>query len=125
MERRNAVVARRQAVKEKASERRNQLLASRDFQSFMADAEDMANWMNEKYKLASDESYRDLSNLERKLQKQEAFVRELRANEGRLMGLRKVAWTNKSLYLPNSFFFSSRLIKSFFFFFEFRLPRCS
>ncbi len=107
MERRNAVVARRQAVKEKASERRNQLLASRDFQSFMADAEDMANWMNEKYKLASDESYRDLSNLERKLQKQEAFVRELRANEGRLMGLRKVAWTNKSLYLPNSFFLFS------------------
>ncbi|CAG0913206.1 unnamed protein product [Notodromas monacha] len=91
LERRNAVVARRQAVKEKASERRNKLLASRDYQALMADADDMSSWMNDKLKLASDESYRDLSNLERKLQKQEAFVRELHANEGRLKGLRKAA----------------------------------
>lgn len=41
-------------------------------------------------KTASDESYKDLSNLERKLQKHEAFERELRANEGQLRMVNKL-----------------------------------
>lgn len=46
--------------------------------------------MAEKLKTASDESYRDLSNLERKIQKHEAFERELRANEGQLRTVNKL-----------------------------------
>lgn len=45
-------------------------------------------------KTASDESYRDLSNIERKLQKHEAFERELRANEGQLRSINKVKYLN-------------------------------
>lgn len=59
------------------------------YQQFRADADDFEKWMAEKKKLADDESYRDLSNLERKMQKHEAFERELHANEGQLRRLNK------------------------------------
>ena len=88
---RKQILARREAVKEKAAERRGLLHLSQAYQQFQADADDMFTWMTEKRKMASDESYRDLSNLERKLQKHEAFERELRANEGRLRNLNKVS----------------------------------
>ncbi|XP_049846907.1 spectrin beta chain, non-erythrocytic 1 isoform X2 [Schistocerca gregaria] len=88
-ERRNQVIARRQAVKEAAQVRRAALVASRDFQDFSADVHDLQGWLSDKMRTASDESYRDLSNLERKLQKHEAFERELRANEGQLRAVNK------------------------------------
>ncbi|XP_076029013.1 spectrin beta chain, non-erythrocytic 5 kst isoform X3 [Oratosquilla oratoria] len=86
-ERRNQVRDRRVNVKSKAQSRREMLNASMAYQEFKADADDFDKWMVEKKKLADDESYRDLNNLERKLQKQEAFERELRANEGQLRRL--------------------------------------
>ena len=46
--------------------------------------------MAEKSRTVQDESYRDLTNLERKLQKHEAFELELRANEGQLRSINKV-----------------------------------
>lgn len=59
------------------------------YQQFKADADDFDRWMTDKKKMADDESYRDLSNLERKMQKHEAFERELHANEGQLRRLNK------------------------------------
>jgi len=83
------VLARRQSVKDLAEERRNALTGANDFQEFSAKVEDLRNWVAEKTKIAADESYRDLNNLERKLQKHEAFERELKANEGQLRGINK------------------------------------
>lgn len=77
-------VKRRDAVKDKADERRQMFHNSLAYQQFKADADDFARWMAEKQKLADDESYRDLNNLERKLQKHEAFQLELHSNEGQL-----------------------------------------
>ncbi|XP_071454610.1 spectrin beta chain, non-erythrocytic 5 isoform X3 [Hetaerina americana] len=65
------------------------ILASAAFHSFSADADEFRSWLADKAKTAGDESYRDLTNLERKLQKHEAFERELRSNEGRLRDLNK------------------------------------
>lgn len=53
----------------------------------------------DKSKTAADESYRDLSNLERKLQKHEAFERELRANEGQLRNVNKVNFLSETSYM--------------------------
>lgn len=83
-DRRNQVLQRRQAVKEACQARSHALEASKNYQEFRAQVHDLRTWLAEKLKTASDESYRDLSNLERKLQKHEAFERELRANEGQL-----------------------------------------
>lgn len=89
-DRRRQVLARRQALKERAAERRASLIASRSFQEFSADVDDLRVWLSDKLKTAGDESYRDLNNIERKLQKHEAFERELRANEGQLRAVNKV-----------------------------------
>lgn len=82
--RRKQVLENRQAVKNKAYRRRELLEASRAYHEFKADLDEMLSWIQDKQKLASDESYRDLTNLERKLQKHEAFEAELKANEARL-----------------------------------------
>lgn len=88
-DRRNQVLARRQALKVLAAERYAALTASRSFQEFSADVDDLRAWLTDKLKTAGDESYRDLTNIERKLQKHEAFERELRANEGQLRTVNK------------------------------------
>lgn len=91
-DRRRGVIERRNRVKDAANKRRNGLNASHSFQNFAADVDDLSTWMDDKSKTASDESYRDLNNLERKLQKHEAFERELHANEGQLRSVNKVSW---------------------------------
>jgi spectrin beta len=98
-ERRGQVVARRAAVKDAAAARRAALDASHKFQDFSADVDDLRGWMADKLKTASDESYRDLTNLERKLQKHEAFERELHANEGQLRAVNKVSQSSLPLSL--------------------------
>ncbi|XP_063234159.1 spectrin alpha chain, non-erythrocytic 1 isoform X2 [Bacillus rossius redtenbacheri] len=99
-DRRDQVLARRQAVKDAALRRKAALEAARDFQDFSADVDDLRGWLDDKLKMAADESYRDLSNLERKLQKHEAFERELRANEGQL---RLVNRTGQGLLSENNY----------------------
>jgi len=86
-------------VKDQAALRRNALIASRNYQAFRADVDDLKTWLTDKLKTASDESYRDLTNIERKLQKHEAFECELRANEGQLRNINKV---NYNFYIYHS-----------------------
>ncbi|KAH9509152.1 hypothetical protein Btru_049222 [Bulinus truncatus] len=87
--RRKQVLERRQKVKDKANERRQALLASQAFQKFKQDANELSDWIKEKMKTATDESYRDLSNLMAKLQKHAAFEAELKANNERLKSINK------------------------------------
>ena len=53
----------------------------------------LSDWMKEKYKTATDESYRDLTNLLPKLKKHEAFEAELQANKRTLDAINKVRGT--------------------------------
>ncbi|KAJ8309236.1 hypothetical protein KUTeg_014110 [Tegillarca granosa] len=85
--RRKEILDRRQKVKDRAAERHNALLASQGFQEFKRNADELSSWMKEKYKTATDESYRDLSNLQEKLKKHQAFEAELKANNERLKDL--------------------------------------
>lgn len=80
-------------MKDAADARHYALTAANNFQEFAAKVDDLRGWIADKTKIASDESYRDLSNLERKLQKHEAFERELRANEGQLRAINKTGLT--------------------------------
>ncbi|XP_066281028.1 spectrin beta chain, non-erythrocytic 5-like isoform X2 [Branchiostoma lanceolatum] len=83
-QKRNQVVERRKKVKGRTKDRRAALQASLTYQEFLRDVEELSQWIREKYKAATDESYRDLTNLQGKLQKHEAFEAELRANTERL-----------------------------------------
>uniref|UniRef100_A0A3Q3WXZ6 Uncharacterized protein n=1 Tax=Mola mola TaxID=94237 RepID=A0A3Q3WXZ6_MOLML len=53
-------------------------------QDFQRDSDELLLWMDEKFKVAEDESYRDPTNILRKLKKHEAAEREMKANEVRL-----------------------------------------
>ena len=82
--RRKAVLTRRSELLEQANERRSQLDESHSLQQFLRDTEDAKNWVNEKSKIARDETYKDPSNLEAKIQQHQDFESELLANKGRI-----------------------------------------
>lgn len=50
-------------------------------QEFQRDADELLLWMDEKFKVAEDESYRDPTNVLRKLKRHEAAEREMQANQ--------------------------------------------
>ncbi|XP_061843662.1 spectrin beta chain, non-erythrocytic 5 [Nerophis lumbriciformis] len=68
-------------LKESISERRSRLLASKKYQEFHRDADELLLWMEEKIKLAEDESYREPANILSKLKRHEAAEREMQAHQ--------------------------------------------
>jgi spectrin alpha len=80
--RRDAVLARRAQLDQISAARKAKLQESLRFQQFKRDAEEASAWINEKLRTASDESFRDPTNLRGKLQNHQAFEAELKANEG-------------------------------------------
>ncbi|XP_075699620.1 spectrin beta chain, non-erythrocytic 5 [Rhinoderma darwinii] len=74
----------------KSEERQKRLLDSLRLQEFNRDATELLVWMEEKYKIALDESYRDPTNILRKLKWHEAAEREMEANQVRFEDLVKV-----------------------------------
>ncbi|XP_075470432.1 spectrin beta chain, non-erythrocytic 5 isoform X1 [Ascaphus truei] len=74
----------------KSEERQKCLLDSLRLQEFNRDATELLVWMEEKYKIALDESYRDPTNILRKLKWHEAAEKEMVANQVRFEDLLKV-----------------------------------
>ncbi|KAM9294405.1 spectrin beta chain, non-erythrocytic 5 [Gastrophryne carolinensis] len=79
-----------ESLDEKSKEREKRLLDSLGLQEFNRDARELLIWMEEKYKIAQDESYRDPTNILRKLKWHEAAEREMEANQVRFEDLVKV-----------------------------------
>ncbi|XP_044291663.1 spectrin beta chain, non-erythrocytic 5 [Varanus komodoensis] len=67
--------------------RKKRLLDSLILQEFSHDTAELLMWMEEKYKIASDESYRDPTNILRKLKWHEAAEKEMMANKKHFMEL--------------------------------------
>ncbi|XP_061199763.1 spectrin beta chain, non-erythrocytic 5 [Neopsephotus bourkii] len=63
------------------AKRKQRLMDSLLLQEFNRDAAELLIWIEEKYKIASDESYRDPTNVLRKLKRHEAAEKEMMANE--------------------------------------------
>ncbi|XP_069842207.1 spectrin alpha chain, non-erythrocytic 1 isoform X4 [Dendropsophus ebraccatus] len=85
--RRDALLNRRNALHERALYRRTQLADSFHLQQFFRDSDELKSWINEKMKTATDEAYKDPSNLQGKVQKHQAFEAELSANQSRIDSL--------------------------------------
>ncbi|MEQ2177749.1 Spectrin alpha chain, non-erythrocytic 1 [Goodea atripinnis] len=79
-ERRQQVLDRYRRFKELSMVRRQKLEDSFRFQFFRRDADELEKWIQEKLQIASDENYKDPSNLQGKLQKHQAFEAEVQAN---------------------------------------------
>ena len=76
----DAVMGRRDRVREAALQRRRRLEESRQLLVFLRNIHEVEGWISEKLQVASDEAYRDPTNLQSKLQKQAAFEAELQVN---------------------------------------------
>uniref|UniRef100_A0A7M4E180 Spectrin alpha chain, non-erythrocytic 1 n=1 Tax=Crocodylus porosus TaxID=8502 RepID=A0A7M4E180_CROPO len=87
--RRDALLSRRNALHDRAMCRRTQLEDSFHLQQFFRDSDELKSWVNEKMKTATDEAYKDPSNLQGKVQKHQAFEAELSANQSRIDALEK------------------------------------
>ncbi|XP_068195162.1 spectrin beta chain, non-erythrocytic 5 isoform X2 [Antennarius striatus] len=74
-------------LKESSCQRRTLLLASKKYQEFQRDSDELLLWMEEKLKIAEDESYRDPTNILLKLKRHEAAESEMKANQVWLDGL--------------------------------------
>ncbi|XP_053523981.1 spectrin alpha chain, erythrocytic 1 isoform X2 [Artibeus jamaicensis] len=86
---RDGLLARQDALRERAATRRRLLEDSLQLQQLYQDSDDLKNWINKKKKLADDEDYKDTQNLKSRVQKQQVFEEELAANEILLNNLEK------------------------------------
>jgi spectrin alpha len=73
--------------KESARVKREKLEDSRRFQYFRRDADELESWIYEKLQAASDESYKDPTNLQAKIQKHQAFEAEVAAHSNAIVVL--------------------------------------
>lgn len=78
------ICQRRDRLKESSMVRRKLLKESKQLQQFLRNIYDVVAWIHEKIKVASDDSYRDPTNMQSKMQKHQAFEAELTANKGRV-----------------------------------------
>lgn len=86
---RDGLLARRDALRERAATRRKLLVDSQLLQQLYQDSDDLKTWINKKKKLADDEDYKDVQNLKSRVQKQQDFEEELAANEIMLNNLER------------------------------------
>ncbi|XP_035850836.1 spectrin beta chain, non-erythrocytic 5 [Sander lucioperca] len=80
-ERSRSIQRANKTLNESSRQRRSLLLASKKYQEFQRDADELLLWMEEKFKVAEDESYRDPTNILRKLKRHEAAEKEMQANQ--------------------------------------------
>ncbi|KAK6196167.1 hypothetical protein SNE40_001445 [Patella caerulea] len=86
-DKRNQVLERWSQLKDDLIKNRSKLGEAQTLQQFSRDADEMENWLQEKLQIASDESYKDPTNIQSKHQKHQAFEAELAANTERLQSL--------------------------------------
>ncbi|KAL3094120.1 hypothetical protein niasHS_004805 [Heterodera schachtii] len=68
-------------------EKRTKLGESQTLQQFSRDADEVKNWIAEKFQVAQEETHNDPTNIQQKHQKQQAFEVELSANADRIATL--------------------------------------
>ncbi|KAJ8300491.1 hypothetical protein KUTeg_022010 [Tegillarca granosa] len=85
--RREEVLNRYEVFKNACQDRRQKLEDSRRYQYFKRDADELESWIYEKLQTASDESYKDPTNLQAKIQKHQAFEAEVAAHANAIVVL--------------------------------------
>nr|XP_014340923.1 PREDICTED: spectrin beta chain, non-erythrocytic 5 [Latimeria chalumnae] len=88
-----SILERRKKLQQSSNQRRKMLLESQKFQDFKHEAVDLLMWIDEKFKVASDESYRDPTNILKKLKRHETAEKEVQASQVRFDELKKTGNT--------------------------------
>ena len=85
--RREQVLQRYDQFTEAAKQRRDKLEDARAFQYFKRDADEIEAWIYEKLQTANEDSHKDTTNLQAKIQKHEAFEAEVAAHYNAITNL--------------------------------------
>ncbi|KRX93022.1 Spectrin beta chain, non-erythrocytic 1, partial [Trichinella pseudospiralis] len=88
-ERVSEVVSYRDKIKQLAAHRHAQLEQSLVFHLFRREVEELMQWIGEKMRIVSSDSYHSGLNFQRRIKKHEAFEAELHANQDRLIRINK------------------------------------
>lgn len=91
-QRREQVLSRYTNFKDATAERRRHLEEARRFMFFKRDADELESWILEKLQTASDESFRDSTNLQAKIQKHQAFEAEVAAHANTIESLDEMGY---------------------------------
>ena len=83
-ERRASVLSAWAKLKQSLVDWRSRLGQSQSLQQFNREVDEVDAWLSDRLQTAGDESYRDPTNLENKLQKHETFEGEVEANKERV-----------------------------------------
>ncbi|KRX16495.1 Spectrin beta chain, erythrocytic, partial [Trichinella nelsoni] len=89
-ERVSEVVSYRDKIKQLAAHRHAELELSLVFHLFRREVEELMQWIGEKMRIVSSDSYHSGLNLQKRIKKHEAFEAELHANQDRLTRINKV-----------------------------------
>jgi len=88
--RRNQVLGRYENFVKGTHTKRSLLEDSKRYQYFKRDADELEGWILEKLQTASDESWKDPTNLQAKIQKNDAFVAEVNAHANAIVTLDEI-----------------------------------
>lgn len=110
-DRRSEVLGRYAGFKGEASAKRTKLEDSRRYQYFKRDSDELESWIIEKLQTASDESYKDPTNLQAKIQKHQAFEAEVQAHANAIQELD----TNGTIMIGENHFASQKIKVSLYF----------
>lgn len=106
------VTDKRDNLKNKAKVRARTLDESKSLQQFLRNVYEVEGWISEKLQVACDESYRDPTNLQSKIQKHGAFEAEVLANSGRVTAVTHEG-TVHPLFLAEEHSYKQELLFSF------------
>uniref|UniRef100_A0AC35U4B9 Spectrin alpha chain n=1 Tax=Rhabditophanes sp. KR3021 TaxID=114890 RepID=A0AC35U4B9_9BILA len=86
-DKRKEILSRWENLKDALIQKRHKLRENQSLQQFSRDADDIENYIAEKFQIAQEETFRDSSNVHQKTQQQEKFASELAANADRIQTL--------------------------------------
>lgn len=87
-QRRDAVLQQWKDFKEAAGNRRQQLENAGALQEFLGNADEIEQWIEERMKTATDDSYKDPTNMQAKIKKHQTFESEVLRNEDAIARLK-------------------------------------
>ena len=79
-----SLISQRGDIQVMLGDRKERLQSSKAWFEFHRKVEEMVAWIDQKIVIASDENYRDPSNIERKIQKHQAFQAEVQVNNAKV-----------------------------------------
>ena len=93
-----AMITQREDIEAMLGDRKARLESSKSWYEFQRMVEELGVWVDKKMEIATDENYKDPSNIQRKIQKHQGFQADIDANKAKLETIKK---SGEALFAAN------------------------